>query len=101
MVVMYMNNKIMSFEKVKTIKEKYTDTLMDKQNVVGVGIGKRKNMDSWASKFYIKVYITKKLPTSLLQESDIIPKELDGVRVDIIETGKIRFLNNGKENGNQ
>jgi len=54
-----------------------------KANVTGLGIGKR------GSKDVIKVFVTRKVPTSELRPEDVIPDDLDGFEVDVEEIGVI------------
>lgn len=87
-------------EKVKKIKEKYDDLLLRKENVVGVGIGK-KTTNKGSQELCIKIYVTKKRPKEQLKEVDILPSELEGVKTEVIETGKIRFLGNKQKSENK
>ncbi|ODS39176.1 hypothetical protein BEH94_00345 [Candidatus Altiarchaeales archaeon WOR_SM1_SCG] len=92
---------MLTIEKVKEIKEKYSESLLNKENVVGVGIGKKKITPTSPGELCIKIYITKKKPENQLKEIDILPKELDGVKTDIVETGKIRPLDNKQKSGDK
>jgi hypothetical protein len=74
-----------SFEQVKRIKSKYEEELLGFENVVGVGIGKLKTTDE----FCIKVYVTSKKPESQLEPDEIIPKCIEGIKTDVVETGTI------------
>jgi hypothetical protein len=38
----------------------------------------------------IIVMVSRKVPSSQLAESDIVPRELDGVPVDVQEVGEVR-----------
>jgi hypothetical protein len=40
-----------------------------------------------------RVYVSKKLPLSKLSAEDIIPREVDGIPVDVVEVGEIVALN--------
>ena len=79
--------QIITYDFVKTVKEKHTDSLMQIKGVVGVGIGRKKNANR---DFCLRIYVssTKNIP---LQETDKIPIEIDGVPVEMVETGEIRF----------
>ena len=57
--------------------------LMSKPNVTGVGIGKRDG------KPVIKVFVTRKLPKSDLQASEIVPEKIAGYPTDVEEIGVI------------
>ena len=83
---------MVSFEKVKQIKMKYEKKLLGKENVVGVGIGKKNMTDELC----IKVYVSIKKEENQLEQDAMIPKSIEGIKTDIVETGKIRFQNNDK-----
>lgn len=76
---------MISYEHALDIKTKYQEELLAKENVVGVGIGKKKR----TGEFCIKVYVKEKKPVNQLKTTDIIPRQLEGVRTDVVETGKI------------
>lgn len=78
------NNQI---AKITEVQAKYADEIMSKANVVGVGIGMAKNGDEMTGEVALVVLVAQKVPLETLSEADIIPKELDGVRVDVQETG--------------
>lgn len=62
------------------VKKKYTPALMRKKNVVGVGVGGDSK---------VTVFVEKKVPEDQLSSCDIVPRTLDGVETDVVETGKI------------
>lgn len=76
-------------EKISEIQVKYIDELMEKANVVGVGIGLAKKDDDYTDEVSLVVLVDKKVPLEELEEEDIIPSELEGVRVDVQETGPL------------
>jgi len=45
----------------------------------------------------IRIYVTRKLPESMLKKDEIIPKELDGIPTDIVEIGKLKKLQGYRE----
>jgi hypothetical protein len=51
--------------------------------VTGVGIGKK------AGKKLLKVFVTRKVPTSSLQPQEIVPETLEGYETDVEEIGVI------------
>lgn len=77
-------------EHLSEIQALYIDELMAKENVVGVGIGLAKEEDEFTEELAIVVMVEKKVPIEDLAEEDIIPSELEGVRVDVQETGPIQ-----------
>ncbi len=76
-------------EKITEVQVKYVDELMKKAHVVGVGIGLAKVDDEYTDEMALVVLVDEKVPLEELDEEDQIPKELDGVRVDVQETGEI------------
>ena len=77
-------------ERALAVKRIYTDELMSKANVVGVGIGFAKRGDTSSNEVGLVVMVDHKLPSAQLDPSDLIPKEIEGVPVDVQEVGEIR-----------
>lgn len=69
------------------VQSKYTDELMRKAHVQGTAIGLAKVGGKYTSQIALVVLVDKKVPTSQLDAKDVIPQELDGVRVDVQEIG--------------
>ncbi len=69
------------------VQVKYMDTLMSYPNVVGVGIGFAKEGQTPTNKPAVVVMVSEKLPMAQLAEEDVLPRELDGIRIDVQETG--------------
>ena len=69
----------MSIEAVK----KYEEQLLRLPNVTGVGIGEK------AGKVVIKVFVTHKVPESVLQPQEVIPKMLEEWATDVEEIGVV------------
>jgi hypothetical protein len=80
-----MNEEIMA--RISAVQAKHIDDLMEKENVVGVGIGMKQVKGEWTDMPSIVVMVSKKMPLEKLDEEDIIPSELDGVAIDVQETG--------------
>lgn len=76
----------------KTIKEKHQKSLLSKKNVVSIGIGYKIIDGKKINKKVITVGVIKKVEPHLLTLSDLIPKEIEGVETDVIETGLIKAL---------
>jgi hypothetical protein len=68
---------------IEAVKRKYEEQLMRLPNVTGVAIGER------AGEQVIKVFVTLKVPESLLRPEEIVPKTLDGCGTDVEEIGVI------------
>ena len=70
-----------TYEEVREIKEKYEAALLEKDGVVGVGIGRKRD----SGLFCIRIYLSRQL-----DPDNAIPSSLDGVDVDIVYTGPIK-----------
>jgi len=81
-----------ALEHVRAVKARHEQELLRKANVVGVGIGLRQRQGETTDEPAIVVSVTDKIPLSQISSSDVIPRELDGVPVDVQVTGKLRAL---------
>ena len=77
-------------ERLRAVKSTYEVDLMDKANVVGVGIGVRRIGGELTDEPVIVVSVIRKLPFPQLTPRDAIPRELDGVPVDVQVVGELR-----------
>jgi hypothetical protein len=76
--------------RVRSVKAAHEQELLQKANVVGVGVGLRHRGGKFTSEPAVVVSVTHKVPRATLDPEDIIPSELDGVPVDVQEIGHIR-----------
>jgi hypothetical protein len=77
-------------QRLRTVKAKHESELMRKANVVGVGIGLRERGGEMTDEPSIVVSVTRKLPSYMIDPEDLIPRELDGVPVDVQAVGKLQ-----------
>lgn len=77
------------YEHARKIKEAHQDSLMRKANVVGVGIGFAKRGQQATKQIALVVMVSQKLPREALDPEDILPTEIEGVPVDVQETGTL------------
>lgn len=77
-------------ERLRVVKELHEADLMQKPNVVGVGIGLRRRDGELTDEPVIVVSVTHKPPAALMAPEDVIPTELDGVPVDVQAVGKLK-----------
>lgn len=82
----------MDLDRVRAVKATYEADLMRKANVVGVGVGHRRRGQESTSELAIVVSVTHKVLISQLDPEDVIPRELEGVPVDVQAVGQIRAL---------
>lgn len=66
--------------------------LLAKQNVVGVGIGVKEKGGRKTGLTVLTVLVKRKLPEAELMEAHRVPKEIGGVRTDVIEVGELTLL---------
>ncbi len=69
------------------VEARYTDMLLSKPNVVGVGVGFAHKGGQQTREVAVVVMVDQKLPTAQLTDDELIPSELDGVRVDVQAMG--------------
>jgi hypothetical protein len=77
-------------QRARAIKQAYSDELMAKANVVGVGVGFCTRHGQRTGDVGVVVMVSKKLPSAQLDPGDVIPHEIEGVPVDVQEVGEIR-----------
>jgi hypothetical protein len=73
----------MSQPDIEAVRRKHEATLMSLPNVVGVGIGERDG------KPVLKVFVSRKLPLTVLSADAVVPSELDGWETDVEEIGEV------------
>lgn len=73
--------------KASEVQAKYANDLMHKPNVVGVAVGYTSRNGVRSSDVGVIVMVDHKVPFNELLPDDLIPKELEGVPVDVQETG--------------
>jgi hypothetical protein len=79
-------------DRLRAIKAAHQADLMRKANVVGVGIGLRRRAGKPTDEPVIVVSVTHKVPLRQLAPDDAIPRELEGVPVDVQAVGELRAL---------
>lgn len=80
----------MEIKDVISAQKKHEKSLFKKTNVVSVGCGYRFKNGKQTSEIGLIVGVSKKLPVASLFSQDVIPSVLDGVPVDVHETGLIQ-----------
>ena len=77
-------------ERLRRIKETHEEQLLRKPNVVGVGIGFGEQAGRPTDEPVIVVSVNRKVPRHMLDPGHVIPRELEGVRVDVQAIGEPR-----------
>jgi hypothetical protein len=81
-----------SLNRLRAVRAAHEADLMRKANVVAVGIGLRQRRGEPTREPVIVVSVTHKVPLSQLAPGDVVPRELDGVPVDVQAVGELRAL---------
>lgn len=74
---------------VQEMKRQAETMLMSLTNVVATGVGFKVAGDQSTTEPAVIVSVVKKLPTAQLAESAMVPKTINGIKTDVIETGQI------------
>jgi hypothetical protein len=75
----------------------YEESLMNKDNVVATGVGFKIAGDTLTDEPSVIVSVSKKMPLNQLTASAKVPKTVDGVKTDVIETGEIVAFQDPKQ----
>lgn len=83
---------MITMKDVKRIKKKYEAELMGKAGVIGCAIGFRYVDGKKTDELCIVCYVKEKIPEEKLKKKDIIPKTIEGVKIEVAESGELRAL---------
>jgi hypothetical protein len=73
----------------QAVRDAHADELMQKANVVGVGVGLRQRGGERLQEIALVVLVRRKVPRAMLAEADVLPGVIDGVPLDVVEVGDI------------
>ena len=79
-------------EEIRAVKDRHGESLLEKKNVVGMGIGYKEVEGQETGLLSLVVMVRKKESPSQLDATDLIPSEIEGVPVDVKEVGEIVAL---------
>jgi len=71
---------------------KHEAVLLSYPNVIGVAEGIRTRRGKPTGEHCLVVYVNRKLPKSKLRTSEVLPREMDGVPIDVVEVGTVEPL---------
>lgn len=74
------------------VKERHVAQLLSKANVLSVGVGFRQRGGRVTDEVVLVVNVTRKLPLDQLRPEDVVPRTIEGIPVDVYETGVLRAL---------
>lgn len=80
------------YETIKQAKSAHQEMIFRKPNVVGVGIGYKVSGKKVTNELSLVVLVEQKVPLSALSEEALIPREVAGVRTDVVQVGILRPL---------
>lgn len=78
--------------KVSQVRERYTQAIFDKPNVVGVGTGYKVTQGKQTSELCVIALVRQKVPKAGLQPDALVPDRLEDIGTDVIEIGVPRAL---------
>ena len=64
--------------------------LLERNNVLGVGLGYKVRDGQVSDELSLIISVSQKLPLAQLSPQDLIPKAIQGLLTDVVETGRIR-----------
>lgn len=76
------------FARATAVQAKVAEDLMNLPHVVGVGIGIAQKNGVYTGEIAVVVMVDEKLPAAQLADEDLIPEEIDGIRIDVQQTGE-------------
>lgn len=79
-------------ERVRLVKELNKKILMSKPNVVGVGVGEKVSAGGKTGENCVVVLVREKIPLAGLADGEIVPKDVNGIKTDVVQVGEIRAL---------
>ncbi len=79
-----------AFDRAQAVKKVHEQRLLGMPNVVGVGVGLRQQRGVTVNEVALVVMVRQKKPTGMLAREEVLPAQIDGVPVDVLEVGEIR-----------
>ena len=80
------------FNQILEAQLRFYEQLLAKANVVGVAVGYKNQQGQRTGELALVAMVEKKKPREELTEDDFIPQELDGMKTDVYEVGRIEAL---------
>ncbi|MCC6894702.1 MAG: hypothetical protein IT321_17920 [Anaerolineae bacterium] len=71
----------------------FQNSLLAKPNVVGVAVGLKNSVGDPS----VVVLVERKVPVAALSASETVPKEVDGVKTDVVEVGYLRAYDSPRD----
>src|SRR3989440_6285221 len=77
---------------VRAAKVAHEGAIFARANVVGVALGNKMIHGQDTNERCIVVFVERKRPEDELRRHDVVPKEIDGVLTDVVETGRFTAI---------
>jgi hypothetical protein len=78
--------------KAAQIRSRHEAELLRYPNVIGIAEGLRTRRGQPTGEPCLVVYVERKIPRARLGKSEILPSDIEGVPVDVVEVGKVEPL---------
>ena len=82
----------MAWDGVRAAKAMHEASIFARANVVGLAVGHKMVRGEETGERCVVVYVERKRPETELRARDVVPKEVEGVRTDVVETGRFQAL---------
>src|SRR2546423_6782669 len=77
---------------VRAAKATHENAIFGRANVVGVAVGSKIIHGHDTNERCIVAFVERKRPEDELRHHDVVPKEIDGVLTDVVETGRFTSI---------
>ena len=77
------------FQRIVQAQTNFQEELLAKRNVVGVAVGYKATAQGITDTPSIVVLVEQKLPVAALTSADEIPSEINGIRTDVLQVGRL------------
>ncbi|WP_037469491.1 serine protease [Shewanella marina] len=74
---------------IKSVKDQHEQDLLKLDNVNGVGIGYKESKGKQTDQLCICVFVNQKQTEKSLSKAQLVPKNIDNIKTDVIEVGNI------------
>lgn len=75
---------------ISAVMARHENELLAYPNVVGVAPGVRTAKGKVTGERCLVVFVSRKVPRSRLKKGEVLPRRIEGIPVDVVETGEIR-----------
>ncbi len=82
-------------QRAEAVRRAHLSELLNKANVVGVGVGLRERGGFGTDEVALVVLVRRKVPGHQLAPEDRLPRAIDGVPVDVKEVGDLQAQSSG------